>query len=85
MATEAQIIEHLRKLAQYKERPQTDEEGVPYYACCGNYDDSYNMGTDDGQIDLAKALIDALDNGEPLPDLPAEDKDEDEDEDETGG
>ena len=70
MATEAQIIEHLRKLAQRKERPRCDDDGIPYYASCGNVDDSYGMGTDDGEIMLAKALIDSLDNGADMPDLP---------------
>lgn len=36
MATEAQIIEHLRKLSQYRERPECDSDGMPYYADCGN-------------------------------------------------
>ena len=76
MATEAQIIEHLRKLSERKDRPQCDD----VYASCGNVDDSYQMGTEDGEIMLAKALIDALDNGADMPDLPDEDEDEDEDE-----
>jgi hypothetical protein len=83
MATEAQIIEHLRKLSAYKERPECDSDGMPYYADCGNSDDTYGIGETDGGINLAKALIDALDNGTALPDLPPldyEDDDEEEDE-----
>lgn len=85
MATEAQIIEHLRKLSQYRERPECDSDGMPYYVACGNSDDTYEIGATDGAINLAKALIRALDNGTPLPDLPDEDEDEDEDEEEAGG
>ena len=80
MATEAQIIEHLRKLSERKDRPQCDDDEIPFYASCRNVDDSYQMGTTDGEIMLAKALIDALDNGADMPDLPDEDEDEDEDE-----
>ncbi len=83
MATETQIIEHLRKLAQRKERPRCDDDGMPYYASCGNIDDAWQIGTEDGEIMLAQNLIESLDNGAPLPALP--DEDEDEDEDETGG
>ncbi len=85
MATEAQIIEHLRKLSQYRERPECDPDGMPYYADCGNADDTYEIGTTDGAINLAKELIAALDNGADMPALPIEDEDEDEDEDEAGG
>ena len=81
MATEAQIIEHLRKLSAYKERPECDSDGIPHYIDSGNTDDAYGIGETDGGINLAKELIDALDNGAPLPDLPALDyEDEDEDE-----
>jgi len=79
MATEAQIIEHLRKLSAYKERPECDSDGIPHYIDSGNTDDAYGIGETDGGINLAKELIDALDNGAPLPDLPALDY-EDEDE-----
>ena len=92
MATEAQIIEHLRKLSAYKERPECDSDGIPHYIDSGNMDDAYGIGETDGGINLAKALIESLDNDAPLPDLPAldyedededdEDDDEDEDEDE---
>lgn len=44
MATEAQIIEHLRKLSQYRERPECDSDGMPHYVDSGNMDDAY--GTD---------------------------------------
>ena len=77
MATEAQVIEHLRKLSQYRERPECDSDGMPYYDC-GNSGDTYEIGETDGGINLAKALIDALDNGAPIPDLPLPDEDEDE-------
>jgi hypothetical protein len=79
MILEAQIIEHLRKLSAYKERPECDSDGIPYYVGCGNSDDTYGIGETDGGINLAKALIDALDNDASLPDLPALDY-EDEDE-----
>ena len=39
MATEAQIIEHLRKLSAYKERPECDSDGIPHYIDSGNMDD----------------------------------------------
>ena len=49
----------------------------------GTLDDAYGIGETDGGINLAKALIESLDNDAPLPDLPALDyEDEDEDEDE---
>ena len=80
MATEAQVIEHLRKLSQYRERPECDSDGMPHYVDSGNMDDAYGIGETDGGINLAKALIDALDNGAPIPDLPLPDEDEDEDE-----
>jgi len=41
-------------------------------------DDAYGIGETDGGINLAKALINALDNGAPLPDLPLPDDDDDE-------
>ena len=83
MATTEQIIEHLRKLSTYAERPECDSDGIPNYVDSGNIDDAYGIGETDGGINLAKELIDALDNGAPLPDLPALDyEDEDEDEDE---
>ena len=81
MATEAQIIEHLRKLSQYRERPECDDDGMPHYVDSGNMDDAYGIGETDGGINLAKALIDALDNGADMPDLPPSDEDEDEDDD----
>jgi len=74
MATEAQVIEHLRKLSQYRERPECDDDGIPHYSGCGNEDDTYGIGVVDGEINLAKALIDALDNGAEMPDLPDEDE-----------
>jgi hypothetical protein len=80
MATEAQIIEHLRKLSQYRDRPECDSDGMPHYVDSGNMDDAYGIGETDGGINLAKALIDALDNGADMPDLPPSDEDEDEDE-----
>ena len=58
MATEAQIIEHLRKLSAYKERPECDSDGIPHYIDSGNMDDAYGIGETDGGINLAKALID---------------------------
>jgi hydroxylamine reductase (hybrid-cluster protein) len=79
MATTEQIIEHLRKLSAYKERPECDSDGIPHYIDSGNTNDAYGIGETDGGINLAKELIDALDNGAPLPDLPALDY-EDEDE-----
>ena len=82
MVTTEQIIEHLRKLSTYKERPECDSDGMPYYADCGNIDDAYGIGEIDGGINLAKELIDALDKGAALPELPPLDYDEDEDEDE---
>jgi len=85
MATQEQIIEHLRKLSQYRERPGCDSDGIPYYVECGNSDDTYEIGTTDGAINLAKELIAALDNGADMPELPIEDEDEDEDEEEAGG
>jgi hypothetical protein len=63
MATTEQVIEYLRKLSAYKERPECDSDGIPYYVGCGNSDDTYGIGETDGGINLAKALIDALDNG----------------------
>ena len=75
MATEAQIIEHLRKLSQYRERPECDSDGMPHYVDSGNMDDAYGIGETDGGINLAKALIDALDNDADMPDLPDEDED----------
>ena len=78
MATEAQIIEHLRKLSAYKERPECSD-GIPHYIDSGNMDDAYGIGETDGGINLAKALIESLDNGTALPDLPPLDY-EDEDE-----
>ena len=80
MATEAQIIEHLRKLSQYRERSECDDDGMPYYSGCGNEGDTYEIGVVDGGINLAKALIDALDNNADMPDLPPPDEDADEDE-----
>ena len=75
MATEAQVIEYLRKLSQYRERPECDSDGMPHYVDSGNMDDAYGIGETDGGINLAKALIDALDNGAPIPDLlPDEDE-----------
>lgn len=38
--TPSQEIEHLRKLSQYRERPECDPDGVPYYASTG-----YRTGT----------------------------------------
>ena len=78
MATEAQVIEYLRKLSQYRERPECDSDGMPHYEDSGNMADAYGIGETDGGINLAKALIDALDNGAPIPDLPLPDEDEDE-------
>ena len=78
MATEAQVIEYLRKLSQYRERPECDSDGMPHYVDSGNMDDAYGIGETDGGINLAKALIDALDNGAPIPDLPLPNEDEDE-------
>ena len=78
MATEAQVIEYLRKMRQYRERPECDSDGMPHYVDSGNMDDAYGIGETDGGINLAKALIDALDNGAPIPDLPLPDEDEDE-------
>jgi len=44
-------------------------------------DDAYGIGETDDGINLAKALIESLDNGTALPDLPPLDyEDEDEDE-----
>ena len=83
MATEAQVIEYLRKLSQYRERPECDSDGMPYYADCGNSGDTYEIGTTDGAINLAKELINALDNGADMPELHIEE--EDEDEEEAGG
>ena len=60
MATEAQVIEYLRKLSQYRERPECDSDGMPHYVDSGNMDDAYGIGETDGGINLAKALIDAL-------------------------
>ena len=82
MATTEQIIEHLRKLSAYKERPECDSDGMPYYADCGNFDDAYGIGETDGGINLAKALIESLDNGTALPDLPPLDYEDDDDEEE---
>lgn len=76
VTTPSKVIKYLRKLSQYRERPKCDPDGMPYYASSGNYDDSYRTGTTDGAIILAKALIDALDNGADMPDLPEEDDDE---------
>ena len=59
MATEAQVIEYLRKLSQYRERPECDSDGMPHYVDSGNMDDAYGIGETDGGINLAKALIDA--------------------------
>ena len=73
MATEAQIIEHLREMSQYRERPECDDDGMAYYSGCGNA-----ILRHLGGINLAKALIDALDNGADMPDLPPSDEDEDE-------
>ena len=81
-ATLEQIIEHLRKLSAYKERPECDSDGIPHYIDSGNMDDAYGIGETDGGINLAKALIDALDNGTALPDLPPPDDDDDDDDDE---
>jgi hypothetical protein len=53
---------------------------MPHYVDSGNMDDAYGIGETDGGINLAKALIDALDNGADMPDLPPSDEDEDEDE-----
>ncbi len=75
MATQDDVINHLRKLTKYKDRPLCDEDGIPYYAG-GNCDDTYLQGVEDGAIELAKALISALDTGSGLPDLPADDDDE---------
>ena len=82
MATEAQIIEHLRKLSAYKERPECDSDGIPHYVDSGNTDDAYGIGETDGGINLAKALIESLDNGTALPDLPPLDYEDDDDEEE---
>jgi hydroxylamine reductase (hybrid-cluster protein) len=73
MATKDDIINHLRALSEYKDRPLCDEDGIPYYANGGNCDDTYLQGAEDGAIDLAKALIDSLDNGADLPQLPDDD------------
>lgn len=48
MATEKEIIEHLRKLSRYEDRPLCDEDGMPYYANGGNCDDTYDRGSTDG-------------------------------------
>lgn len=76
MATTEQVIEYLRKLSTHKERPECDSDGIPYYVDSGNMDDAYGIGETDGGINLAKALINALDNGDPLPGLPPPDEDE---------
>lgn len=77
MATEAQVIEYLRKLSKRKTRPEKYEDWNPYDAG-GNSDDAYEMGTEDGEINLASEVIFALDNGTELPDVPPPDEDEDE-------
>ena len=79
MATEAQVIEYLRKLSKHKTRPERWEDWNPYYGSGGNSDDAYHIGTEDGAISLAQTMINALDSGAELPDVP-EDEDEDEDE-----
>ena len=80
MATEAQVIEYLRKLSKHKTRPERWEDWNPYYGSGGNVDDAYQMGTEDGEISLAKTVINALDSGAELPDVPEPIEDEDEDE-----
>lgn len=73
MATQDDVINHLRALSRYKERPLCGDDGVPYYADDGNCDDTYQRGIEDGEINLAQKLIHVLDNGGALPDLPIPD------------
>ena len=80
MATTEQVIEYLRKLSKHKTRPEKYDDWNPYDASGGNSDDAYEMGTEDGEINLASEVICALDNGTDLPDVPPPDEDEDEDE-----
>jgi hypothetical protein len=80
MATEAQVIEYLRKLSKHKTRPERWEDWNAYDGSGGNVDDAYQMGTEDGEISLAKTMINALDSGAELPDVPEPIEDEDEDE-----
>lgn len=89
MATNEEVIEHLRKLAAKKTRPQRDEEKGEDFSpndwAGGNIDDAYSHGEEDGAIGLAQEMIAMLDGDEePLPTsikvaADAEDEDSDDD------
>ena len=70
MATEAQVIEYLRKLSLHKTCPERWKDWL----------DAHLIGVMDGGISLAQTMIHALDSGAELPEVPEPDEDEDEDE-----
>lgn len=76
MATESQVIEYLRKLSKHKTRPERWEDWNAYEGSGGNSDDAYRIGTEDGVISLAQTMINALDSGAELPDVPEPEEDE---------
>lgn len=55
-----QFIERLKKLAKQKTCfDDFDGSDTPNYYC-GNFDDCYNMGVDDGKIELARDILTEL-------------------------
>lgn len=63
-----ELLARLRRLAKKKTRPQIAEAAsVEFnaYEICGNPDDAYAVGCDDGQVDLAQDLIAEIDGGAP--------------------
>lgn len=39
---------------------KVDPTETPYEMCGGNYDDAYQMGVNDGQVYLAREILDTL-------------------------
>ncbi len=50
------MLARLQKLAD-KQAFDDDHENVVYDYCGGNVDDAYGIGADDGEINLARAVL----------------------------
>ena len=55
-----ELIEKLKKLAQKKVLGEGEEDFNPMDASGGNFDDAYDMGIDDGEIWLAREILNKM-------------------------